>query len=287
MSKNENETHPKKLARNSFKRDPFVCLKPWPEDCFVQCGGNGVVLKVNTMDETFSDLSKAQEAIVAVTGGPKPDGSYRTAFFEAFPKNPSCFIRGEGESIEAAEEKAFSKYVKIVACPEHEFDRRGREDGYAYCTKCSYSSTVLEPTTSCAKCQKKAHFSQDKNGLWYCQKDFYQLDYDRSFESQDRFMLGSKFSQRKQFFRSKTETGFLISKGFEPGSEDFEALSDLLLRAEVWSGNDDLIDEDREIEVSDSVIETEHLQLIKTLIAWLLSKTLTEKDKALVDRILK
>ena len=62
-----------KEARNSFGK-PHQCKFEWPEDCGVQCGEGGLVLDKK--------------------------GSYTTAFFEAFPKSPSCFLRGEGASIE-------------------------------------------------------------------------------------------------------------------------------------------------------------------------------------------
>lgn len=54
----------------------WPCAFPWPEDCFCQAGHSGVVFTKS--------------------------GHYRTAFFEAFPKNPNTFIRGEGSTIEVA-----------------------------------------------------------------------------------------------------------------------------------------------------------------------------------------
>jgi len=47
-----------KLARRSVGPS-YVCLKPWPESCFVQCGDKGIVMS--------------------------QEGNYTTAFFEAFP----------------------------------------------------------------------------------------------------------------------------------------------------------------------------------------------------------
>src|SRR5690606_1105287 len=88
----------------------------WTEngrEIFVQGGGSGVV------------FSKK--------------GGYTTAFFEAFPKIPDCFIRGAGETIAEAEEQAWQKYQGILNCPGHEFDRRDRKDGYAFCRHCSFS----------------------------------------------------------------------------------------------------------------------------------------------------
>ena len=93
-----------KLARKSFG-DPYKCKQNWEEDTFVQCGDKGVV------------FSKK--------------GGYTTAFFEAYPKKPKCFIRGEGKDVEEAELNAWDKYQKIISC-NHEMERRDRVDGYGY-----------------------------------------------------------------------------------------------------------------------------------------------------------
>jgi hypothetical protein len=127
-------------ARNSFGPE-YDCKYEWP--CSVQCGDSGVV------------FSK--------TGG------YRTAFFEAFPKEPACFLRGEGETIEDAEEACWQKYQKVLSC-EHEMERRDRTDGYGYCKHCSYSSMVFEPLTKCCKCKTPTAYAQDHRKKWYCKK---------------------------------------------------------------------------------------------------------------------
>lgn len=80
-----------------------VCA--WPDDCTVQWG-NGIIP--------------------------------RTPFFEAFP--PGTFIRGEGESIEAAERKAFAQYQREFECA-HIWGRQrpGRDlylNGAGWCRKC-------------------------------------------------------------------------------------------------------------------------------------------------------
>lgn len=133
-----------KTARKSFG-DPYECVQPWDDDIFVQCGGSGVVFK-------------------------KDGGSYKTAFFEAFPKTPSCFIRGEGDTIEEAEKAAWDKYQKILTC-EHEMERRNRTDGYGYCKHCSYSSMVFTPLTKCKICNVPTAYTRDKTDKhYYCKK---------------------------------------------------------------------------------------------------------------------
>lgn len=59
-------------------------------------------------------------------------------FFEAFP--PGTFIRGEGETIAAAEGQAFEKYQRDLAC-DHIWGRHRRghstyTNGAAFCRKC-------------------------------------------------------------------------------------------------------------------------------------------------------
>ena len=67
-------------ARMSIGRE-YDCKYDW--DCFCQAGEHGVV---------FSSK-----------------GSYSTAFFEAFPKKPKCFLRGEGKTVEEIIE--YSNYL--------------------------------------------------------------------------------------------------------------------------------------------------------------------------------
>lgn len=108
-------------ARQSFG-EPVPAKCEWPFDCFIQCGDSGVVLS-------------------------KDGNNYRTAFWEAFPRNPDTFIRGEGATIEEAEQNCFAKYTRILACPEHEFERGTYENGGGFCKHCKmFSSKAFEPT---------------------------------------------------------------------------------------------------------------------------------------------
>lgn len=97
------------------------------------------------------------------------DGNYKTAFFEAFPDKPSCFVRGEGETIADAEKDAWERYQKILVC-DHEMERRDRRDGYGFCKHCSYSSMVFEPLNKCCKCGIPTRFDNDHRNNWYCKK---------------------------------------------------------------------------------------------------------------------
>lgn len=113
-------------AKMSFGGD-YDCHCAWPEDTYLQCGDHGLVLSEET---------------------------YYTAFFEAFPKNPSTFIRGEGKTLQDAELAAFNKYLKIKACDVHEYERHGDTE-HANCLKCGLFTThCLAPTHSCSVCGK-------------------------------------------------------------------------------------------------------------------------------------
>jgi hypothetical protein len=109
------------VARKSFGVSvPATC--EWPHDCLIQCGDSGVVF---------------------VEGG----DNYQTAFWEAFPETPSTFIRGEGATIQEAEQNCFAQYQRILACPEHEFERGRYESGAGICKHCKlFLSGVFEPT---------------------------------------------------------------------------------------------------------------------------------------------
>lgn len=124
----------------------LVC--DWPDGCYVQWGASGIVFG--------------------------KDGARQTAFFEAFPVEPKTFIRGEGETIAAAEEAAFAKLQRILTCPGHEFERGGRSDGFGYCKHCHMGqANAFEPLTRCHVCDKPTAYSlghKDGQEFWYCEE---------------------------------------------------------------------------------------------------------------------
>ena len=100
---------------------------PWPETMLVQGGGQGVVFVRGSGD------------------------SSETAFVEAFPAG--TFIRGEGASVEEAEDACWAKYLKVVTCAgggEHgPYEARNYENGAGFCTKCGvWLPGVLEPSVA-------------------------------------------------------------------------------------------------------------------------------------------
>ena len=110
------------LPGSYHNREGWTPRCAWPEDCTVQWGGDGLVFA--------------------------PDGThaYTTAFFEAFPTEPSTFLRGEGPTVEAAEAEAFAKLERYLACPGHEFEKAGYTNGAGLCKHCRlFRSRIFEP----------------------------------------------------------------------------------------------------------------------------------------------
>lgn len=70
------------------------------------------------------------------------------AFFEAF--DDKFYVRGEGKSIQEAENIALEKYKTIKNC-DHDFSRLN-DYGLATCTKCKVRGTFLENITTCSVC---------------------------------------------------------------------------------------------------------------------------------------
>lgn len=133
-------------ARKSIG-EPYTCIYDWPEDCFVQCGDNGVV-------------------------GSVTKGVYTTAFFEAFPKNPSTFIRGEGDCINKAEKNAWEQFNRNISCPKHEYRKHGIDSEHGICIHCGlFTSHVFPPVYSCSVCNKK-EVNLEYDDKKYCLEHF-------------------------------------------------------------------------------------------------------------------
>lgn len=134
----------------------YTCQYDWPTDCFVQCGGKGVVV------------------------GNQHRKGYVTAFFEAFPFNN--FIRGEGETVGLAEDAAWKKYQVMVNCPEHHLiiDKNRKRD--AVCEHCGFSIRDYYPPENNCSCCNKENVALEINGEYFCLEHFIdkakQLDYE-------------------------------------------------------------------------------------------------------------
>lgn len=80
-------------SHHAWKDKDYQPRHEWPGDTLVLWGGSGVVLGKNP---------------------------YTKAFFDAFPDKKTTtaggFIRGEGKTIEEAEDDAFAKFTKEASC---------------------------------------------------------------------------------------------------------------------------------------------------------------------------
>lgn len=108
-------------SQHRWKDNEYEPHCAWPEDTLVQWGSKGLV------------ISKEP---------------YYTCFFEAFPSDKTKsggFIRGEGDTIEAAEDRAFSKYLKEIACA-HLWGRETYDNGGQLCRHCrAFRAGILKP----------------------------------------------------------------------------------------------------------------------------------------------
>jgi hypothetical protein len=143
-----------------------ILTYPWPEDCFVQGGGDGVVF----------------------TRSEQPDGTfgYRTAFVEAMPRDPQTFLRGEGATIVEAEHNAWQKWQRYLTCPTggaHTYEPRNYTNGAGICSACGlFSSKVFtgsELGQFCVICSVGTTYSQEKlpggQMAWLCESHYNEL----------------------------------------------------------------------------------------------------------------
>jgi len=160
-----------RYARRSFK-DPYECVFPWPEDCFVQCGSNEMVMAPGSFEKVFESSDPLREISENV--------SYMTVFFEAFPNDiipgDSIFIRGEGKTIAEAEKKTWDMYVHYKACEHPAYERRTHTNGGGFCMKCGmFNGHAFEPLTKCVICGKPTYFSFDVDNVPYCEEHTDQM----------------------------------------------------------------------------------------------------------------
>jgi hypothetical protein len=172
-----------RFARKSFS-DYYQCAHPWPNDCMVQCGDNGIVLKSHSIQDVLSDPDKTINSVIAVLDPSTPSTPSlpftRTAFFEAFPRIPDTFIRGEGPTLQEAEQSAWDQYQKYLLCDGSNlatngiaihgpYDPRSYENGAGFCVKCGlWFPRVVPSPHSCQECGTLTWYARDNSGGWWC-----------------------------------------------------------------------------------------------------------------------
>ena len=102
----------------TYRSEGHVPSDRWPEDCRVQWGGSGIVLR-------------------------REGGAYGTAFFEAFPSGGG-FFRGEGPDLAAAEADCLAKYERFTRC-DHLWGRGRYTNGGGVCRRCGAFMTRFRP----------------------------------------------------------------------------------------------------------------------------------------------
>lgn len=171
------------IKLSGFSDDPNVspvAQHPWPEGTFLQGGSRGIVFQ-------------------------RDGGSYTTAFVEAFPPETdpaSGFYRGEGENIAAAETAAWEKYQRASACPQHDWDARGYQNGAAFCRRCNKFGTKIftgedlgqycqtcgigttwgkapVPTAENPYADSLPYPQRTEQAVWWCQEHHPKYSYDR------------------------------------------------------------------------------------------------------------
>lgn len=183
----------------------YDCQQAWPENTYLQCGDSGLVV-----------------------GKGKKD-SYITAFFEAFPKDPSTFIRGEGKDLEEAELNAFNKYLKIKACDKHDYTRHGTSE-HANCLKCGlFTSHHFKPLQTCSCCGKEGvnYFTGDSdlNITYWCMEHFFEKvrtflkDYDID-NIPEYTGMSDVYEMNKHYIREMYFTELSIKYGLVDINED-------------------------------------------------------------------
>lgn len=153
--------------------DGYTPKCAWSDDCFVQWGGSGLVFG--------------------------KEKSYTTAFFEAFPKSPDTFIRGEGKTIDEAETNAFAEYSKIVGCKMHEFKRmtKSLSDTRGICMHCGlFQCEAFKIDSRCSICNRITGFSSDAEGKYYCELHVFQKKSEHKTEH-PMLQFIDKIDQRK------------------------------------------------------------------------------------------
>ena len=159
------------ISTGLFRTTYYDCVFPWPADCGIQGGEDGLVLQEGSLEEVLTSPQKSADVILGAISEHKPAlKSYKTAFFEATPTfgELSTFIRGEGKSVTEAEAACWKHFERMRDCKGHDFDRRNRRDGYAYCKHCGFSDTVFEPLEHCKVCGIATYFTHDVDNNYYC-----------------------------------------------------------------------------------------------------------------------
>lgn len=127
--------------------------------------------------------------------------SYRTAFVEAFIDN--SFVRGEGKTLEEADDACWAKIVKRRSCSEHEFIPRSYTNGAGFCKHCGYFAsnwfTGEDLGQLCDVCGKGClEFRIYKTEKWYCSEHYPLVSYMKLYYAMMDVSDNDAFSSAKE-----------------------------------------------------------------------------------------
>ena len=171
-------------------------------DAFVQGGHNGLVI-----DRT--DTTK----------------SYRTAFVEAFVDN--SFVRGEGKTIQEADDACWDKIVKQRSCSEHEFIPRSYTNGAGFCKHCGYFAskhfTGEDLGQLCDVCGDGClEFRIYKTEKWYCAEHYPLVSYMKLYYAMMDVLESDDFDSYEEpdlFYKNYRILGDIVFQIVDPDPE--------------------------------------------------------------------
>lgn len=219
----------KKIIKNRslglMNTPDYTCKYDWPTECFVQCGGKGVVI------------------------GNQHRKGYVTAFFEAFPFNN--FIRGEGETIDLAEDAAWKKYQVMATCPEHRFIKSESRKRDAVCECCGFSIRDYYPPEKECSCCGKNNVSLYIYDQYFCLEHFIEKAEQINYQITDELISDFK----KQVFAE-----------IQASQEKEKNFIDMVLSKndEKIKSYEDITDDDYRVEMKISEIQS--IELMKNLL---------------------
>lgn len=156
-------------SSHNMMENKYECKKEWDDNCKIQCGTN----KFHMVESL---------------------PVYYNAFFEVFIDDD--YIRGEGETLEIAEENAFKKLEKMKKCVNHTY-KEIENTRNLKCTKCYHVlANSIKPKTVCDVC-KKAHSGLQFQNKKYCIAHF--------IEKIESLLKMTKEEQTDEFEKRKLE----------------------------------------------------------------------------------
>jgi hypothetical protein len=173
-------------------------------DAMVQGGHNGFV--VNAKD---------------------PSKSYRTAFVEAFIDN--SFVRGEGATVEEADDACWAKIVKTRVCSGHEFIPRSYTNGAGFCKHCGYFAsnwfTGEDLGQLCDVCGDGClEFRIYKTEKWYCSEHYPLVGYMKLYYKMMGVSDNDDFTSAEDadlFDKNYRDLGDIVFQVIEPNPDIF------------------------------------------------------------------